>query len=413
MHLLIDLRFYRPENYGLAIYISELFRYFIPELENSKFTKITILIDKTNQSLDLSKYLSWWSQITQSSKFSIFYTDIKYYTLKEQFLLPKIIDKINPDLTFFFTFNFPVFFKGSFVYQVFDFNHVKTSKESSFIYKIKTQIALKIIKRGLLKARKRLFLGSETPLDGEKYLGLNLTQKNEPNYLENQIVWGGVKEIYTKQSLSNPQREFYTKTIVQYDSHSNLKAIKTKEKLKITKPYFLFVSVWKKHKNLESLLKSFEIFNKNNKYQLLIAGKKDPKNLKIFDLLESLEQYKNGNILMAENLPDEEIIYLQDFAKAFIMPSFAEGMGLTLIESAIRGTPVICSNIKVFKDFMKENVWYFDPYKVDDIVKTLKTFEVEEEQKIQQKIKNAFSNSLNYSWTQTSEIILKTLETAI
>lgn len=60
-----------------------------------------------------------------------------------------------------------------------------------------------------------------------------------------------------------------------------------------------------------------------------------------------------------DNASDEFLGRLYDTASGVIVPSFAEGFGLPLVEAAAHGTPVLARNLPVFKAMNLANVTYF------------------------------------------------------
>ena len=60
-------------------------------------------------------------------------------------------------------------------------------------------------------------------------------------------------------------------------------------------------------------------------------------------------------------LPDATVAALMDRALALVFPSFAEGYGLPPIEAAARGLPVLCSDLPVLKEVLRDLPVYLDP----------------------------------------------------
>lgn len=85
-----------------------------------------------------------------------------------------------------------------------------------------------------------------------------------------------------------------------------------------------------------------------------------------------------GNIGRMRNLPtnvrfagyvdEHEKTALIADAHGLIMPSFAEGFGVPIIEALAANTPVLCSDIAVFREVAGELADYFDPFSADSIV---------------------------------------------
>lgn len=85
-----------------------------------------------------------------------------------------------------------------------------------------------------------------------------------------------------------------------------------------------------------------------------------------------------------------------------IAPSFCESFGITLIESGNLAIPLVCSNIKIFREITDKNIYLFNPNSEFDLVKKIKKvihFNFQRRKKI-----NGFYNFINkkYSWKEVS-----------
>lgn len=73
------------------------------------------------------------------------------------------------------------------------------------------------------------------------------------------------------------------------------------------------------------------------------------------------------NVRFAGYVDEHEKAALIAEAHGLIMPSFAEGFGVPIIEALAANTPVLCSDIAVFREVAGELADYFDPYSTDSI----------------------------------------------
>jgi glycosyltransferase involved in cell wall biosynthesis len=73
------------------------------------------------------------------------------------------------------------------------------------------------------------------------------------------------------------------------------------------------------------------------------------------------------NIRFAGYVDEHEKAALISEAHGVIMPSFAEGFGVPIIEALAANTPVLCSDIPVFREVAGELADYFDPFSTDSI----------------------------------------------
>ncbi|MGV7215804.1 glycosyltransferase family 4 protein [Bradyrhizobium sp. UFLA05-112] len=73
------------------------------------------------------------------------------------------------------------------------------------------------------------------------------------------------------------------------------------------------------------------------------------------------------NIRFAGYVDEHEKATLIAEAHGLIMPSFAEGFGVPIIEALAANTPVLCSDIAVFREVAGELADYFDPFSAESI----------------------------------------------
>lgn len=417
MHLAIDLRFYKPEPYGLAVYINGLFTELIPSLATQqKYTKITLILNSELQNIDLKNDLSWWHTVQSKALFEVFYSKAKYYSIKEQITLLSELNKLHADLVYFFTFNFPILYSKPFVYQVFDITQIKLQEfeKVSLKWKLKVFLMKQILKIGFKKSKFNIFLGSQTPLDCQKYLGLNFTKPANPDYKPNLVIWSGLTNDYLKQNLATEDKQnlfLKSGSSLVFNPSLGTKYHNLRTQLKITKPYFLFVSVWKKHKNIERLIQAFNILQNrnNNKFQLVIAGSPDKNYPEILKKIKANHNFVNGNIILAEKIPTEDLICLHDGARALIMPSLSEGLGMGLVEAAIRMNPVICSDIFIFKQVLGNDGFYFDPMKVESVAKAWDNFTKISPKHRQLIQENLYKKAKEFTWQKVASDVFDTL----
>lgn len=119
--------------------------------------------------------------------------------------------------------------------------------------------------------------------------------------------------------------------------------------------YFLFVGSLEPRKNLETLLKAFVQFKEAGfSEKLIIAGRKSDFFFQLFEQIVPKDARSGIEILGYVN--DEEYVCLLKNAKALILPSFAEGFGMPVLDAAQFGVPVIGSNHGFFADFYSDSI---------------------------------------------------------
>jgi glycosyltransferase involved in cell wall biosynthesis len=83
--------------------------------------------------------------------------------------------------------------------------------------------------------------------------------------------------------------------------------------------------------------------------KLVIVGRRGWENENVVDLLDRSHEIAK-HVIEAESLSTAAVACLIAGARALLMPSFAEGYGLPIVEARAIGTPVIASDIPVFRE---------------------------------------------------------------
>jgi glycosyltransferase involved in cell wall biosynthesis len=130
----------------------------------------------------------------------------------------------------------------------------------------------------------------------------------------------------------------------------------------ITKPYFVILGTIEPRKNHLLLLQIWsQLVEKYAEAvpQLVVIGQRGWKCEQVIDLLDNCQQLKN--FVLEHAATDSEVVTYLHHAQALLFPTFAEGYGLPLIEALTQGTPVIASDLPVFREIAGEVPEYLDP----------------------------------------------------
>ncbi len=128
-------------------------------------------------------------------------------------------------------------------------------------------------------------------------------------------------------------------------------------------PYFVMVGTIEPRKNHLMLLHVWrrmvaELGAKAP--DLMIIGRRGWENEQIIDILERCKDI-GGHVVECGMLPDGDMARLLAGARALLMPSFAEGYGLPVVEALAMGVPVICSDIAAHREIGKGIPDFIDP----------------------------------------------------
>jgi glycosyltransferase involved in cell wall biosynthesis len=137
---------------------------------------------------------------------------------------------------------------------------------------------------------------------------------------------------------------------------------------RLSRPYFMVLGTIEGRKNHGLLL---DVWGKLMKRgvedvppELLIVGQRGWKADRVFEMLDDPQRY-GGHVRELGSCDDDEVTALLSGAKALLMPSFAEGFGLPVIEALQLGTPVIASDLPVFREIAGDIPRYVDPADVE------------------------------------------------
>ncbi|HUM03804.1 MAG TPA: glycosyltransferase family 1 protein [Thermoanaerobaculia bacterium] len=155
-------------------------------------------------------------------------------------------------------------------------------------------------------------------------------------------------------------------------------------------PYLLFLGNDKLHKNLDGLLSAFAILRgARPALRLLLAGV--PPGRRAAPRVEAL-----GFV------PDADLPSLVAGARALVLPSFAEGFGLPVLEAQAAGTPVACSDLPALREASGGEAVFFDPHAPESIARAVGG--LLDDAAAQARLREAgFVRAAAFTWDRTAE----------
>lgn len=174
-------------------------------------------------------------------------------------------------------------------------------------------------------------------------------------------------------------------------------------------PYYLYVGTLEPRKNINTLIKAFELFlskQKTPNTNLILAGNWGWKYKSIEDAIKKSSYQKN--IICKGYVSEEEKIKLIKNAVAFIYPSLYEGFGIPIIEAMRFGCPVICSNIGSSKEVAGNMAMYFEKLNAEELCGQMQKIKLNPLSKMQKKAFVDYSE--RFTWLATANKTLSFLE---
>lgn len=173
-------------------------------------------------------------------------------------------------------------------------------------------------------------------------------------------------------------------------------------------PYLLMVGTIDPRKNHRLLLDAYDRGLKKLGMHLVIAGHKG---WDVDDFIEEMEGHEDfgKGVFHVNGASDEEIDYLYAHCYALAFPSYIEGYGLPIIESMVRGVPVIAADTPINMEVGGEYALYFGQDRPQELVETVSR--LLEKPSEYESIKKKLKSFVPPTWEETakgiSEILLK------
>jgi len=324
---------YGIHNRGIGRYIERLILEFEKLKDENRYT--LFMNSETAKSVNLD-----------SGKFKIIKTDVPWYSLKEHFVMPKLIRDSRVDIMHWPHLNVSYWCPVPYVVTIHDlivmhFPESRATTLPDWKYKLKLWAYNKILRNAVNRAQKIITVSEFTKRDIVKNLNIDESKIK--------VIYLGVdKMILGTQKLSNtPQFEKYL-----FD------------KFKIHNRYLLYVGSAYPHKNLEMLVDVFQILKKqyNRNWQLVLVGRIDEFYRRLQSYVKrNIDENIQPDIIFTNELSNKDLDGVYRGAKLFVFPSVYEGFGLPPLEAMSHAVPVVASKQASIPEVLSDAAYYFDP----------------------------------------------------
>lgn len=185
---------------------------------------------------------------------------------------------------------------------------------------------------------------------------------------------------------------------------------KVLKKYSIEQNYLLYVGTLQPRKNLVIL---FEALKDLADIKLVIVGKSQGEGQQGWMYKKILQTPQklgiSDKVIFTGFVPSEDLPYLLNSAKAFVLPSLYEGFGIPVIEAFACGTPVVTSSVSSLPEIVDDSGLLFDPKSQESVKQTLE--KLLSNQTLQKKLSQKSLNRARiFSWETMAQQVKDILE---
>ncbi len=176
-----------------------------------------------------------------------------------------------------------------------------------------------------------------------------------------------------------------------------------KRRLRLDKPYLLFVGTREPRKNLARLIQAWQPLA--TEVELLIAGDTG------WDEVEK-QTVPQAGLRFLGRVSDPELAVLYGEAEALVYPSLYEGFGLPILEAFYHGTPVVTSNVSALPEVAGNAAELVDPESVSSIRSGIEKVLHESTAEQQKRLQRMIIRLHLFDWQRVAEETIKVYQLA-
>lgn len=184
------------------------------------------------------------------------------------------------------------------------------------------------------------------------------------------------------------------------------------KRLRITKPFVLYVGTVEPRKNLLCLVRAFEqiVSRSDVPLHLVIAGRKG---WMVDDLFRHVKKSSaSERISFTGYLSDHDLCALYSSCALFVYPSLYEGFGLPPLEAMACGAPVMASNIPSISEVVGNAALLVDPTDVQGLAGHMIRV-LQDDQLRRQMSAKGIERAAEFSWGRAARVTRDVYDTAL
>jgi glycosyltransferase involved in cell wall biosynthesis len=309
-------------------------------------------------------------------------TGLKYYSVREQFELPRILSRHKVDLLHSPHFLLPLVRPCPAVATIHDVIYMACPEDLP-------SLAGRLYYRAMMTACSRMATRLITDSNHSKD---EIVRYLKADVAKIEVIYPAVDPFF--QSGADPAE-----------------VASVRSRFGIDRDYILYVGIYKPRKNHARLLKAFQLLLKTRaRSRLVIAGPMGEGKPILQRLATELGIAEH--VVFTGFVNDADLRALYSGARVCVCPSLYEGFGFTVLEAMACGTPVVCSSATSLPEVAGKAALYFNPYKPEEMAVQL-GLAFSSDSMRSALIADGSRNLLRFNWTETARQTLTVYHQAL
>ncbi len=164
------------------------------------------------------------------------------------------------------------------------------------------------------------------------------------------------------------------------------------------------------YKNWDGLVRALALVDEQVRPRLVITGSADPAADPLLPVIA--ESGVEAWVEVRGWVTEQELTDLYQRARAMVMPTFAEGFGLPVLEAMAAGLPVLASDIPVLREVGGDAAVWFDPYDSASIAQAI-TVAATQPERLQAVVEEGVAQAARFSWARVASETLSVFRAAL
>lgn len=292
---------------------------------------------------------------------------LRYYSIREQVELPRLLRRHRVDLLHSPHFNLPLVRPCPTVVTIHDVIYLACPQD------MPSRLG-RLYYHGMMAASVRL---ADRIITVSEFSKQDIVRRLRADPVKIDVIYSGIDPVFQPAT----DRTRLDAVLSKYEIHRD---------------YILYAGIYKLRKNHAGLLRAFREFKaEGGQAQLVIAGPMNEGEAGLRRQAAALGIAEQ--VVFTGLVPDADLPALYSAARVYACPSLYEGFGFTVLEAMACGVPVVCSQATSLPEIAGEAALYADPRNPQEFAAALHSA-FSDAQLRRQLIEKGFRNRRRFGW---------------